>query len=121
MPLYAAVLPASALLVPILLNSTRINVFFAVNMLLCGAVLCLSAEKEGDWAWAFGFLAALWIMERAVLGFPGWSAALFETYPVNYYWLNGGENGLWHGAAFSVVMLLHLARYVLSFRKKASS
>ena len=121
MPLSFAVLLGSALLVPILLNSTKIDAVLLVNLLLCGALLCLSAEKEGDWSWAFGFLAALWLMERAVLGFPGYSAALYETYPVNGYWLNGGESGLWHGIGLSAVMLFHIARLTLFDRKKSFS
>ena len=52
-------------------------------------------------------LLAIWLLERAVLGFPGYSAALYETYPVNFYWLNGGERGLWHGAAMTFLLLVN--------------
>lgn len=121
LPSPVAIAAGAALLLPVTLNQVRVDALSAVNALLCGALCCLSAQKKGSWAWAFGFLAAIWILERAVLGFPGFSAALYETYPVNSYWLNGGERGLWHGAGLTIVMLGHLWRFLRRPRGKGAS
>ncbi|MBR3503111.1 MAG: hypothetical protein IKO07_02565 [Clostridia bacterium] len=109
MPWPAAAVIASPLLSLLLLDSAKIDAALVVNLLLCGAVCCDAARRTGSWAWAAGFVFGLWLLERALLGFPGYSAALYETYPVNYFWLNGGESGLWHSAALAFIMLCHLA------------
>ena len=121
MPWPAAVAVSSAMLAAALLDSAQVTPLLPVNLLLCGAVCCLSARKTGCWAWSWGFLCAVRLLERAVLGFPGFSAALYETYPVNYYWLNGGERGLWHGLAMTLLMLFHGIRLARALRKKSAS
>ena len=121
LPWQAAVAVSALLLAPALLDSTEIDALLAVNLLLCGAVCSISAQKTGSWAWSLGFLGAVWMLERAVLGFPGYTAALYETYPVNYYWLSGGEKGLWHGAAMTLFMLCHAALLLRPLRRKSSS
>ncbi|MBO4298829.1 MAG: hypothetical protein J5998_08505 [Clostridia bacterium] len=116
-----AVALGTLLLAPVTLSSAHIDAPAVVNTLLCGMVCCLSLKRKGSWAWAAGFLSALWIMERAVLGFPGFDAALFETYPVNYYWVNGGEKGLWNGAAMTVLLLGWAALFIRPIRRRAAS
>ena len=118
-PFAAAV--SAVLLVPALMDSYQFDGLFAVNLLLCGAVCCLSAKKTGGWAWAAGFLFGVWLLERAVLGFPGYTAALYETYPVNHYWLNGGERGLWHGAAMTILLLVNALPLLRPLRKRSAS
>ena len=116
-----AVALGALLLAPVTLGSAHIDAMVAVNTLLCGAVLCLSVKRKGSRAWAFGFLCAVWILERAALGFPGYAAALYETYPVNYYWLNGGERGLWHGAAMTALLLCQIMLLIRPFRRRSAS
>ncbi len=62
------------------------------------------AERFGTAA-AAGFLFAGSFLEQAVFGFAGAQAALYETYPVNMYWLNGGSGGVGSG----VMMMAALA------------
>ncbi|MBQ8954101.1 MAG: hypothetical protein IJ048_08290, partial [Clostridia bacterium] len=121
LPWQAALAISTLLLAPALLDSFKIDAPLAVNLLLCGAVCSLSAKNTESWAWGWGFLCAVWVLERAVLGFPGYTAALYETYPVNYYWLNGGENGIWHGMAMTLFMLCHAAGQLRPLRGKAAS
>lgn len=73
----------------------------APAVLIGGALSALAllglAERFGTWS-AVGFAFARSYLEQAVFGFAGASAALYETYPVNAYWLNGGNAGVGSGA-----------------------
>ena len=107
LPWILAAAISTVLMMPLMLHSSQIDALLIVNLLLCGTLCCVSARENGGWDWGAGFLFAVWLLERAVLGFPGYSAALYETYPVNFYWLNGGERGLWHGAAMTLLLLVN--------------
>jgi len=85
-------------------------------------VLCGLSERYGAAA-AVGFLFSRSWLEQAVFGFAGAAGALYETYPVNLYWLNGGNAGLQCGALM-IVTLAGLAMWLyrerlLSLLKKA--
>lgn len=76
-------------------------------MLLSGGltalVCCCLTDRYGALP-AAGFRFAWVYLETAVFGFAGASAALYETYPVNLYWLSGGNAGLMNGWAAAAVL-----------------
>lgn len=86
---------------------------FFVNAALTALVCCLLAD-EGH-ATAVGFLFAKECIAQTVVGFAEYDAALYETYPVNMYWLNGGNFGVDNGLAMTIIMT---ALIVLIIRRR---
>lgn len=75
-----------------------------INSALLALVCCLLLDKCGLAA-VIGFRAAWGYLTQAVFGFAGATAALYETYPVNMYWLNGGNAGIMNGAITAIALL----------------
>ena len=71
-----------------------------------------SDSYAGALAAATGFLFAREFISQVVLGFAGYEAALYESYPVNLYWLNGGNNGPDNGLMMTVILLTLVALMV---------
>ena len=99
--LNAALALASGVLQPIRL----------VNGALSALVCALLVDRFGisttigfRWGWSY--------FDQAVFGFAGAQAALYETYPVNLYWLCGGNSGLLSGL-LSTAVLCALAAWLL--------
>lgn len=101
-------LPAwAALCVMMIVNALHIGGLLPaalMNGMLLAAVCCLLTEKFGLGA-AVGFRFAWSWLETAVFGFAGSAAALYETYPVNLYWLCGGNAGIMNGAVTSAALI----------------
>lgn len=74
-----------------------------VNSCLIAIVCCLLAERYGLIS-AVGFRFAWNFLDRAVFGFAGAAGALYETYPVNLYWLNGGHAGVMSGLLTTFIL-----------------
>ena len=90
---------------------TGFGMIAMVNCVLMSAVLCLLADGYGALP-MIGFGFAWNYLSQAVFGFVGASAALYETYPVNLYWLNGGNSGVIHGAAVTLILALIILRQI---------
>lgn len=95
-----------------------LNDAFTPLMLINGALatlVCATLCNAEDIAPAVGFRFSWNYMDRAILGFAGSTAALYETYPVNRYWLNGGNLSINAGAA---VTFLYLALLAMQYMRK---
>ena len=90
--------------------SGGIQVVFLINAALTALVCCLLTDRGN--AAATGFLFAREFISQVVLGFAGYEAALYESYPVNLYWLNGGNNGPDNGLMMTVILLTLVALMV---------
>jgi len=66
-------------------------------------VCALLTDRMGAGA-AIGFRFAWSYLDQAVLGFAGAQTALYETYPVNMYWLSGGNGGLMCGLLTTLML-----------------
>ena len=83
-----------------------------LNGALTALACCLMADWRGA-STAAGFRFAWNYLSQGVLGFAGASAALYETYPVNRYWLCGGNAGPaagWMQAAVTLLLAALMAR-----------
>jgi len=101
-------LPAwAALGVMMAVNAIHMGVWLPAaffNGMLLAAVCCILKEKHGLGA-AVGFRFAWRWLEQAVFGFAGSAAGLYESYPVNLYWLCGGNAGIMNGAIASAALI----------------
>lgn len=80
------------------------------NSYIASLVCFMLVERYGLTS-AVGFRFAWDYLDRAVFGFAGASAALYETYPVNLYWLSGGNEGIMSG--FLTMFILAAAALLL--------
>lgn len=76
-----------------------------MNGMLTALVCCLMADKYGLGA-AVGLRFVWTYLDHAVFGFAGAAAALYETYPVNLYWLCGGNAGIMNGVMTSAALII---------------
>ncbi len=103
LPVWAALCVMMAVNVVLALASGIYHPIRLINGALSALVCALFADKIGisatigfRWGWSY--------LDQAVLGFSGAQAALYETYPVNLYWLCGGNNGLMSGMLTTLVL-----------------
>ncbi len=115
-------IPAWGAVVVIMIFRAMVQGLFApmilINYALTALVCCLLMQQYGTGA-AAAFRFAWNYLEQAVFGFAGASAALYETYPVNLYWLNGGNSGIMAGILTSVVLIGVCALLLRKARCKA--
>ena len=91
-----------------------------INAALTAWTVCLLAKRRGVSA-AIGFRFIWEYLSQAVFGFAGAAAALYETYPVNVYWLNGGNSGVMNGVLTTAVLCGLLALLIRKERSKSPS
>jgi len=103
LPVWAALCGMMAVNLILVLISGMYHPIRLINGALSALVCALLADKIGiaatigfRWGWSW--------FDQAVFGFAGAQAALYETYPVNLYWLCGGNNGLMSGILTAVVL-----------------
>ncbi len=103
LPVWAALCGMMAVNLILALTSGVYHPIRLMNGALSALVCALLADKIGiaatigfRWGWSW--------LDQAVFGFAGAQAALYETYPVNLYWLCGGNNGLMSGVLTAVVL-----------------
>ena len=101
LPIWAAL--AGMAVLNALMSGTLMPVAL-INGALMALVCCLLLAKRGLAA-VIGFRMAWGYLTQAIFGFAGATAALYETYPVNMYWLNGGNAGIMNGAITSAALL----------------
>ncbi len=75
-----------------------------INNALIAVLCCLLTDRRGIGS-AIAFRFAWSYLEQAVFGFAGYTAALYETYPVNMYWLSGGNSGIAAGVLTALVLI----------------
>lgn len=90
-----------------------------INNALTALIGCLLTDKKRMGA-AIAFRFAWSYLEQAVFGFAGHAAALYETYPVNLYWLNGGNSGIVCGAMTTLVLIAVCLLLTKPFKKVLS-
>ncbi|MBQ2956188.1 MAG: hypothetical protein IJE08_06990, partial [Clostridia bacterium] len=95
----------------LMIAPTGVGAAVLVNILLMSVALCLLTDAYGVLPMA-GFGFAWNYLCQAVFGFAGASAALYETYPVNLYWLNGGNSGVMYGAAVTLILTAIIFRQI---------
>lgn len=82
------------------------------------ATTCALLAEDGRISQMIGFRMAWVYMDQGILGFAGSQAALYETYPVNLYWLNGGNGGL-NASLLSCLLLAGMSATLLYIRRYA--
>ena len=91
-----------------------------VNLVFIALLMCLISEKSGILPAAALRTGFLWC-STAVIGFTGAETAVFRLYPVSETLLTGGQRGLMHGLAFTIICaippLILLIRHIKSSRK----
>ena len=91
-----------------------------VNLILMAPILCFIAEKFGVLPAAALRTGFQWC-STAVIGFTASETAVFRLYPVSETILTGGQHGIMHGIAFTIIcaipLLTLLIRRIKSSRK----
>ncbi len=93
-------------------NTFGMSLFNAALM----ATTCALLAEDGQILQAIGFRMAWIYMDEGILGFSGSQAALYETYPVNLYWLNGGNGGL-NASLLSCLLLAGMSATLLYIQR----
>lgn len=127
LPVWAAL--GGLAVIHVLMNGSMQPVMI-INGLLTALVCCLLREEAGLGA-AVGFRFAWGYFDRGIFGFAGAAGALYETYPVNLYWLSGGNKGILNGilTTFILAMLAYwllyrsgmISRPILKMKSKSPS
>ena len=110
LPVWAAL--SGTAVIHVLMNGSMQPVMI-VNGLLTALVCCLLREQAGLGA-AVGFRFAWGYFDRGIFGFAGAAGALYEMYPVNLYWLNGGNAGILNGTLATLVLAVYICRLLVS-------